>query len=315
MPEEPSADRAGTARHLRAGTPAGGGAAGGVPGSGAPAGGVPVSGAAAGGLPGKDAPGNGVPAGGGGTPEFLEAGFFPRGAGAQGPGAVSRRPGTGSGFAAGDVLDVSLPGPALAGFADAVTWTGQGYAGVDDDELIGVLAAWQKTEAWAAAGRLLAVAELIRRRPVPRSGAPRGPGGPEDVIASDALRGPGSPGPARGPGGPSRPERPGAPHSPQGPGRQGPQSGGPGRGGPGPQGPSPDGPSRGGPGPEGPGSGGPGPEGPGSGGPAPMLAASDAGAGASAREPDQRLQRLRLRRERNQGRYFDRARWLPRPSR
>ena len=225
MPEEPSADRAGTARHLRAGTPAGGGAAGGVPGSGAPAGGVPVSGAAAGGLPGKDAPGNGVPAGGGGTPEFLEAGFFPRGAGAQGPGAVSRRPGTGSGFAAGDVLDVSLPGPALAGFADAVTWTGQGYAGVDDDELIGVLAAWQKTEAWAAAGRLLAVAELIRRRPVPRSGAPRGPGGPEDVIASDALRGPGSPGPARGPGGPSRPERPGAPHSPQGPAAKGPSPG------------------------------------------------------------------------------------------
>jgi hypothetical protein len=87
---------------------------------------------------------------------------------------------------------------------------GRGYAGIDDDELIGVLVAWQKTEAWAAAGRLSAVAELIRRRPVPRSGAPRGPGGPEDVLASDALPGPGRTGAPRGredAGGP----RPGTP--------------------------------------------------------------------------------------------------------
>jgi hypothetical protein len=46
------------------------------------------------------------------------------------------------------------------------------YTGLDDDELIGVLGAWQKTEAWAAAGRLSAVAELIRRRPGETSGAP-----------------------------------------------------------------------------------------------------------------------------------------------
>jgi hypothetical protein len=36
---------------------------------------------------------------------------------------------------------------------------------VDDDQLIGMLVKWQQTEAWAAAGRLSAVAELIRRRP------------------------------------------------------------------------------------------------------------------------------------------------------
>jgi hypothetical protein len=39
------------------------------------------------------------------------------------------------------------------------------YPGVSDDELIGVLTAWQRTESWAAAGRLSAAAELIRRRP------------------------------------------------------------------------------------------------------------------------------------------------------
>jgi hypothetical protein len=79
----------------------------------------PEGGASAGGAP---------VGGGGGTPEFLEAGFFPRGAGVPAPGRArgSRR---GSGFAAGEVLDASLPGPALAGSADAVTWTGQGVCG------------------------------------------------------------------------------------------------------------------------------------------------------------------------------------------
>jgi hypothetical protein len=36
---------------------------------------------------------------------------------------------------------------------------------VDDDQLIGMLVKWQQTEAWAASGKLSAVAELIRRRP------------------------------------------------------------------------------------------------------------------------------------------------------
>ena len=55
----------------------------------------------------------------------------------------------GSGFTSGHAFDTSLPGrpwPAL----DAAP--APGNRNLDDDELIGVLAGWQKTEAWAAAG-------------------------------------------------------------------------------------------------------------------------------------------------------------------
>ncbi len=125
------------------------------------------------GPPGADGPG---PAGQGAAgqgaapvPECFDAGFFPRGTAATpGEGPGPRRPGRfgpGAGFAAGDVLDTAMPGPALAGFTDAAAGTGRAYTGLNDDELIGTLVAWQKTEAWTAAGRLSAVAELIRRRP------------------------------------------------------------------------------------------------------------------------------------------------------
>ena len=53
----------------------------------------------------------------------------------------------------------------MAGAADTAAGPDRGYAGVGDDELIGVLTAWQRTESWAAAGRLSAAAELARRRP------------------------------------------------------------------------------------------------------------------------------------------------------
>ncbi len=108
-----------------------------------------------------------------------------------------------SGFASGDALDTALPGPALAGFADQVSWTEQGYADIGDDELIGVLVAWQKTEAWAAAGRLSAVAELICRRPVTGFGDSGGPASPGDLGHPGTPSGPGrsdGPGRPRGPG-------------------------------------------------------------------------------------------------------------------
>ncbi len=73
--------------------------------------------------------------------------------------------GPAAGFASGGVLDRGLPGPAIAGSLDAAAGTDRGYAGVDDDQLIGMLVKWQQTEAWAASGKLSAVAELIRRRP------------------------------------------------------------------------------------------------------------------------------------------------------
>ena len=63
------------------------------------------------------------------------------------------------------MLDSARPGPVLATAADVAAGPSRGYAGVSDDELVGVLTAWQRTESWAAAGRLSAAAELIRRRP------------------------------------------------------------------------------------------------------------------------------------------------------
>ena len=53
----------------------------------------------------------------------------------------------------------------LAAAADVAAGPSRAYTGVSDDELVGILTAWQRTESWAAAGRLSAAAELIRRRP------------------------------------------------------------------------------------------------------------------------------------------------------
>ena len=63
------------------------------------------------------------------------------------------------------MLDSARPGPVLAAAADVAAGPGRAYTGVSDDELVGVLTAWQRTESWAAAGRLSAAAELVRRRP------------------------------------------------------------------------------------------------------------------------------------------------------
>ena len=72
-------------------------------------------------------------------------------------------------FGPGMVLDV-LPGCAgLAVAADAATGEDDGFAGVSDGELIGVLCAWDRVEAHAAARKLAAIAELIRRNPEPGS--------------------------------------------------------------------------------------------------------------------------------------------------
>jgi hypothetical protein len=68
-------------------------------------------------------------------------------------------------FGAGMALDV-LPGsPELAAFADAAAADSDRFDGVADHELIGVLRAWDRVEAHAAARKLALVAELIRRRP------------------------------------------------------------------------------------------------------------------------------------------------------
>ena len=64
-------------------------------------------------------------------------------------------------------LDVLPGGPGLALSADAAAGD-DGFAGVCDAELIGVLCAWDRVEAHAAARKLAAIAELGRRNPGPQ---------------------------------------------------------------------------------------------------------------------------------------------------
>jgi Domain of unknown function (DUF222) len=69
-------------------------------------------------------------------------------------------------FGPGMIFDV-LPGCAqLAVAADAAV-AGGGFAGVSEGELVGVLCAWDRVEAHAAARKLAVIAELGRRNPAP----------------------------------------------------------------------------------------------------------------------------------------------------
>ena len=78
-------------------------------------------------------------------------------------------------FGAGGVLD-GMPGcPELALFADAAAGADDAYAGASDDELTGAVRAWDRVEAHAAARKLAAIAEQVRRHPGPGC-APEGPG-------------------------------------------------------------------------------------------------------------------------------------------
>jgi Domain of unknown function (DUF222) len=103
--------------------------------------------------------------------ESLTAGFRPRTPSSPSAPDSSR---SGSGFESGGVLDTSPPGGPLAGLADAATRAGR-LAGLDDDELIGVLRAWGRLESWCSSGLLMVIAELARRRPADRT-PPAAPG-------------------------------------------------------------------------------------------------------------------------------------------
>ncbi len=97
---------------------------------------------------------------------------------------AARRPAFGSGAA----LDGMPGGPELALFADAAAGADDSYAGASDDELTGVLRAWDRVEAHAAARKLAAVAELIRRNPGPGcepEGAARLPAGWDEFSADE----------------------------------------------------------------------------------------------------------------------------------
>jgi Domain of unknown function (DUF222) len=91
-------------------------------------------------------------------------------------------------FGTGLKLDVMPACPDLALLADAAAGPGDSYAGVSDDELIGVLCAWDRLESHMAARKLAAIVELCRRRPVtetPTSGRPAG--SREEDFTSDEV--------------------------------------------------------------------------------------------------------------------------------
>jgi len=71
-------------------------------------------------------------------------------------------PGPAAQFASGMLFDTMPGSPELARFADQAS---DGFKNVSDDELLGIICAWERVQAHAAARMYAAVAELIRRRP------------------------------------------------------------------------------------------------------------------------------------------------------
>jgi hypothetical protein len=76
-----------------------------------------------------------------------------------------------AGFVQGGLGDTCPPGAALAAVVEDLSGPERRCDGATDDGLVGLLGRWDALEAWAAAGKLGVVRELIRRR------ARRGPGG------------------------------------------------------------------------------------------------------------------------------------------
>jgi hypothetical protein len=87
------------------------------------------------------------------------------------PGSAESFPGEypspAAGFASGKPLDIAAGCVALGSFVEDAAGKDDRYAGASDDELAGVICAWDRIEAHASARKHAAVAELIRRRPAP----------------------------------------------------------------------------------------------------------------------------------------------------
>ena len=87
------------------------------------------------------------------------------------PGSAQTYPGEyaspAAGFATGKPLDVAPGCATLASFLEDTAGGDDRYSGASDDELLGVIGAWDRVEANASARKHAAVAELIRRRPAP----------------------------------------------------------------------------------------------------------------------------------------------------
>jgi uncharacterized protein DUF222 len=91
-------------------------------------------------------------------------------------------------FGTGMMLDVMPACPDLAVLADRAAGDDDSYQGASDDELTGVLCAWDRLEAHMAARKLAAITELARRRPAleaPPAGRPAGSG--HDDFCADEI--------------------------------------------------------------------------------------------------------------------------------
>ena len=97
-------------------------------------------------------------------------------------------PGPAGAFASGMALDAAAGGPELALFAAEAAGADDTYPGMSDDELVGVICAWDRAESHMAARKHAAVAELIRRRPAPGCapvGAARMPEGWDEFLPDE----------------------------------------------------------------------------------------------------------------------------------
>jgi hypothetical protein len=95
-----------------------------------------------------------------------------------------------SGLAAGNLLDAMPGGMSLAFFAGNAAGEEDRYVGASDNELDGVISAWDRVEAYACARKHAAVAEFIRRRAAPDCSVDEASGMPQmwDEFAVDELR-------------------------------------------------------------------------------------------------------------------------------
>ena len=87
------------------------------------------------------------------------------------PGSAQRFPGEytsrAAGFASGKPLDLAPGARSWPSSPEDAAGDDDRYGGASDDELLGVICAWDRVEANASARKHAAVAELIRRRPAP----------------------------------------------------------------------------------------------------------------------------------------------------
>ena len=93
-----------------------------------------------------------------------------------------------SGFASGKPLDTAPGCLTLGQFAEVAAGEDDRYPGACDDELAGVICAWDRVEAYASSRKHAAVAELLRRRPAPGAvvaGPARLPGASDEFVPQE----------------------------------------------------------------------------------------------------------------------------------